>query len=119
MNDNTKIENTEKMPKYNKGLVVKISASVVTYINIARALAKLPEKIVFTKSVKKFSMLAFKDIDCDRIDFSTAVKLERIATKSFKGAKNIHWSNTLNCPNQEPDSFENAEILYKSDEISI
>ena len=69
--------------------------------------------IVFTKNVKKFDMLAFKDVDCARIDFSTATNLTRISKKCFKNAKNIHWSEILEKADQSSDAFENAHIIVK------
>lgn len=108
-------KNKEEKIHYNKGLKIKITAKCVKYMHVDKALSECPEVIVFTKNVRKFDMTAFKDVDCSRFDFSTAINLERIGTKCFKGAKNIHWSNTLNCSNREPDSFEDALILDKED----
>ena len=110
------IENTKKQNnkiKYNKGLIVKITSKVVSAIHVGNATMQCPEFIVFTKNVKKFDMLAFKGVDCSRIDFSTATNLERIGRKCFKNAKNIHWSEVLEKADQEPDSFENAAIIGK------
>ena len=113
---------TEKMLKelkYNPGLVVKISAQIVGSLHVIKALQQCPEKVIFTKNVKKFEWLAFKDVNCDRFDFTTAINLCKIGSKCFKNAKNIHWSETLECSDQEPDAFEDAQIIGKNNEISI
>lgn len=119
MKKNTNIEKTLKKLKYNPGLVVKITAEKVRSIHIAKVLAQCPEKVIFTEKVKNFEWLAFKDIDCSRFDFSTAVNLSRIGTKCFKNAKNIHWSETLDCPDQEIDAFEDAQIIGKENQNTI
>ena len=63
-------------------------------------------------------MLAFKDVDCSRFDFSTAINLERIGKKCFKNAKNVYWSTVLDRADKESDSFENARIIGKENENS-
>ena len=108
-----KINEQEEKISYNKGLIIKIAAKEVKYTHVFRAIMECPELIIFTKNVQKFEMLAFKDFDCNRIDFSTATNLEKVGKKCFKNAKNIHWTKVLENAEQELDSFEGAIIVGK------
>lgn len=114
----TQTKETKKM-RYNEGLIVSIKSKEVNFSHIMRAKEQCPEKIVFTKNVKKITQLAFKDVDCDRFDFSTAVNLRRIAAKAFKNAKNVHWCEVLANADQEDNSFEDAHVINKNTEVLL
>lgn len=108
----TKIKRKEEIKiHYNPGLIVKICVKEVNYSHVNKALEQRPEKIIFTKNVRKIGFLAFKDVDCDRIDFSTAINLCEIGTKAFKNAKNIHWCDVLENANRTSQCFEDAKII--------